>query len=110
MGEMAFSEKTPREVVARNLTTLFDAPREVTLSDLEACDRWGAEGRLAALQAPLTVLVGKDDMLTPPRLGRRLVDRVPGARLEVLEKTGHMVPQERPDVVGRELMRQSMRL
>lgn len=47
----------------------------------------------------LVVLVGDQDRLTPAALSERIVSAAPGAHLEVLEDTGHMLPLERPDVL-----------
>lgn len=101
MGRMIFGPATPPEVVREQLPQIFDATAEVVLSDLEACQAFDAEPRLGRLSIPVRVLAGKDDVLTPPRLGRRLVERVDGARLEVVPGAGHLLPQERPDVVNR---------
>jgi pimeloyl-ACP methyl ester carboxylesterase len=64
----------------------------------------GAE--LAALcRVPVEILVGDGDKLTPVRHSRRLAEILPDARLQVLERTGHMLPQERAreaaDALGR---------
>jgi pimeloyl-ACP methyl ester carboxylesterase len=47
----------------------------------------------------LVVLVGDQDRLTPAALSERIVGAAPGARLEVVRDTGHMLPLERPDVL-----------
>ena len=61
---------------------------------------------LKALQSvPVEILVGDSDKLTPQRHSRQLVEALPDARLHVVERTGHMLTQERPrrvvDVIGR---------
>ena len=40
--------------------------------------------QLRSICVPALVLVGEDDMLTPPDLSRALAKRLPGARLVVL--------------------------
>jgi pimeloyl-ACP methyl ester carboxylesterase len=54
---------------------------------------------------PLRLLVGSDDVLTPPRLSRRLAERVPQATVEVrvVAGAGHMLPLEQPQIVVDEL-------
>jgi pimeloyl-ACP methyl ester carboxylesterase len=61
---------------------------------------------LKALQSvPVEILVGDSDKLTPQRHSRQLVEALPEARLQVVERTGHMLTQERPqrivEVLGR---------
>ena len=46
----------------------------------------------------LTLVVwGSQDRVVPLAAGRAYVDRLPNARLEVIEGTGHFVELERPD-------------
>ncbi|MFZ5785009.1 MAG: alpha/beta fold hydrolase, partial [Acidobacteriota bacterium] len=103
MGEMAFSRETPRPLVEESLATLFGAPRDVVLTDLQACNGWSVEPRLADLNIPVTALVGKDDLLTPPSLARRLKDRLPAAQVTVLEGVGHMAPSEATEAIANRL-------
>jgi pimeloyl-ACP methyl ester carboxylesterase len=53
----------------------------------------------ALRSVPVEILVGDSDKLTPQRHSRQLVDVLPDARLHVVERTGHMLTQERPQVV-----------
>jgi pimeloyl-ACP methyl ester carboxylesterase len=62
--------------------------------------------QLEALQrVPVEILVGESDKLTPKRHSSRLAEALPDAQLHVVERTGHMLPQERPqlaaDAIGR---------
>ncbi len=55
---------------------------------------------LKALTAvPVEILVGDSDKLTPQRHSRQLAEALPDATLEVVPRTGHMLPQERPQLV-----------
>lgn len=55
--------------------------------------------RLAgSIVAPTIVLSGQDDLMTPPRLARDLADRIPGARLVSLPRTGHGILDTHPSV------------
>jgi pimeloyl-ACP methyl ester carboxylesterase len=59
-------------------------------------DRPDAGPSLADIRVPTLVLVGGDDVLTPPALAESLVARIPGARLEVIDGAGHLSNLERP--------------
>jgi pimeloyl-ACP methyl ester carboxylesterase len=55
---------------------------------------------LAALrEVPVEILVGDRDKLTPLRHSKRMAELLPDAELHVVERTGHMLPQERPELV-----------
>jgi pimeloyl-ACP methyl ester carboxylesterase len=48
---------------------------------------------------PVEILVGESDKLTPKRHSRQLAEALPHATLQVVERTGHMLIQERPQLV-----------
>ena len=48
---------------------------------------------------PVEILVGDADQLTPKRHSRQMAEALPDAALHVVERTGHMLPQERPQLV-----------
>ncbi len=52
--------------------------------------------RLSTVTVPTLVLVGADDFICGPRWARMIHERIPGARLAVLEETGHLAHVERP--------------
>ena len=52
---------------------------------------------LPAITAPTLVLVGDDDFICGPRWARMIHAEIPGARLVVLDKTGHLGHLERPE-------------
>jgi 3-oxoadipate enol-lactonase len=52
--------------------------------------------RLGQITAPTLVLVGAEDILTPPYYSRELAERIPGARLQILERGGHGMSIEYP--------------
>jgi len=56
---------------------------------------------LEHLEIPVLVVGGTADLLTPPMEARRLARHIPGARLELLERGGHMLMLERTDELHR---------
>jgi len=62
-----------------------------------------AAGVLAAIRCPTLVLCGREDAWAPVAQHRDIAQRVPGSRLVVIERCGHMAPMERPDEVARAL-------
>ena len=47
---------------------------------------------------------GDDDRLTPPAIGERMAADIPGARLEVIERAGHLVNIEQPERFTQDLI------
>jgi pimeloyl-ACP methyl ester carboxylesterase len=54
--------------------------------------------RLPAINVPTLVIAGDEDIITPPRLGRVVAERIPGADLVVLPGEAHQPFQERPEL------------
>ena len=52
--------------------------------------------RAAAIDVPTLVLVGDEDIITPPALSEQLAAMVPGAKLEVIAGAGHLANLEQP--------------
>jgi pimeloyl-ACP methyl ester carboxylesterase len=50
-------------------------------------------------RVPVEILVGDSDKLTPERHSSQLAEALPDAVVHVVERTGHMLPQERPRLV-----------
>ena len=59
---------------------------------------------LPRIAVPTLVAVGAGDQLTPPDLAAEIAGILPGARLQVVENAGHLLPMEQPDAATR-LMR-----
>lgn len=55
--------------------------------------------RLAAINCPTLVLVGDEDRATPVAKSRHLADAIRGARLEIIERAGHLSALEIPEVI-----------
>lgn len=65
----------------------------MTLGDLDLSDA------VPLWKVPTTVVVGRQDRLTPLHHSRRLAEELADAELVVIERAGHQSPLERPDEV-----------
>jgi pimeloyl-ACP methyl ester carboxylesterase len=84
-------------------------------------EQWDADlvhdtfDRLGAITVPTLVVVGEQDLLTPPDQAKAVADAIPGARYELMTGPGssHCLHIERPDdllkIVGGFLEEHSMR-
>ena len=71
--------------------------------DFSACDGLDLSERLAEIRCPASVLVGRDDMMTPPRWAERLADGLPGGVLFIEDGCGHLLPRQRAPWVAEAL-------
>ncbi len=57
-----------------------------------------------AIEVPVQILAGRQDRVDPPEsLEANLLPFIPGARMTVLEETGHLSPLEVPEQIAKEL-------
>ncbi len=60
---------------------------------------------LAKISVPTLVLVGEEDVITPPTVAKTMADAIPNARLEVIPKAGHLAPYENSAVSNDVILR-----
>jgi len=75
--------------------------REGLLRQLDASARHEARDRLRALAMPVHVIAAEQDLLVPVWKSRELAKLIDGARLSVVQGSGHAVNLERPDELAR---------
>lgn len=59
-------------------------------------DGWSVMDRLWEIETPALVVAGRQDFLFPPECVAILADRLPDARLAIIERAGHNPQAERP--------------
>ena len=59
--------------------------------------------RLKAISVPTLVMVGADDPATPPSAAREIQQKIPGAKLVVIENAAHLANVEQPKAFNRAL-------
>lgn len=58
---------------------------------------------LAAIECPVLVAVGADDVITPPEHAQEIADAIPGSRLVTIGDCGHLSALEQPAAVTKAL-------
>ena len=92
-----FAREEP-DMVARFRAMLTATATEGYARCCEAIGAWDAGERISAIAAPVLVVAGADDPATPVEHAELIVARIPGARLQVLERAAHLANVERADV------------
>jgi pimeloyl-ACP methyl ester carboxylesterase len=89
------------DVVAQVRAGLAAArPQGVAWSQRAMAARPDMTGLLAGIEVPVAVVVGEQDVLTPPAVAHELVAGLPDAVLTVLPRAGHLSPLEEPAAVA----------
>lgn len=87
---MAMAERVGREAFQRQQTAIMN--------------RIDSRPHLHAIRCPVQIIVGHEDVLTPPDRAKEIAAAVPGAQLDLIENCGHLAPLEQPAKVS-EIMR-----
>jgi pimeloyl-ACP methyl ester carboxylesterase len=74
------------------LSAVMEAARAIVPEDLDERVR-----RYPVVDVPTLLLWGDSDPVVPLRIGRRLAEDLPDARLEILARCGHVPHEERPE-------------
>ena len=92
---------TPGQMIRLGRQQLLANRPEVIYGDYLACNAFDVMDRLGDIRAPTLVIGGTADQMTPPKYATFLAERIPGARLALVEGAGHMVMLERESEVAR---------
>jgi 3-oxoadipate enol-lactonase len=66
------------------------------IKTIEGTANPGLQIELEKIRVPAHVVVGDEDVLTPPSLARSMAERIAGARLTIIKGSGHLPIIERP--------------
>jgi pimeloyl-ACP methyl ester carboxylesterase len=87
-----------REMIVNDVVSIGVAAR---LNGFRCCDRFDVMDKVHLIKVPTLVISGTEDVMTPLKYARYLVDKIEGARLVVIEGATHFVFLERPEEVNR---------
>jgi len=85
-------EEMRRRLFANNRAGIYRATNGVIA-------RNGVYDEIAAIRAPTLVIVGEEDVATPPEKARRIHERIPNSRLVIIPGAGHSSTMEEPAAV-----------
>jgi pimeloyl-ACP methyl ester carboxylesterase len=72
----------------------------VLYADLKACNDYaGAEAAAEKVKCPALFVLGRRDVMTPPRAAKSLQERIAGAKAVEIGGSGHTLMAEAPDAV-----------
>jgi len=95
-GDSGLSERyliaAGRSLLNRWAWRAFVTEQRALLRELPALERG-----LARIDAGTTIVTGAEDRVVPRGAPRLLAEQIPAARLVVLERAGHLLPQLHPD-------------
>ena len=107
--KMFYDQQHPIAALMHAFTTISAIPEEIALPQMKIMEAVAKVGwnpylhdpklarRLRRVTAKTLVVWGKQDGITPLPYGERYRELIAGARLEVIDRCGHLPPLERPE-------------
>ncbi|MFN0094666.1 MAG: alpha/beta fold hydrolase [Dehalococcoidia bacterium] len=100
-GAILQDEFLPIERLALAAKDPYPIQKHAYLRQLDATIAHDTYDRLSTIVAPTLVLVGAEDVLTPPYESEEIARLIPGAKLQILPRGGHGFSGEYPDQFNR---------
>jgi 3-oxoadipate enol-lactonase len=99
------AEDAPSELVERVRSWIADqTPEAIAAAALGMAERPDSTPDLATIDVPTLVVTSVGDRLIPPEVSSEMADRIAGAKLDVLDRAGHLSNLEAPDGFNRLLV------
>jgi pimeloyl-ACP methyl ester carboxylesterase len=98
-------EQRPERVEPIKAVMARTAPQGIVGALRGMASRPDRRGDLPKIAVPTLVMVGDEDVITPPAEARAMAEAIPNARLEVIPKSGHMAPYENHAVANAAILR-----
>src|SRR5690242_19995971 len=90
------SKDSSPAVFQRVVESMCALHRESYIKTIRGSARPDIQIQLEKIRVPAHVVVGEEDLLTPPSLARSMSERIAGARLTIIARAGHLPNIERP--------------
>jgi 3-oxoadipate enol-lactonase len=98
-------EQHPERVEPMKAVMSQTAPRGIAGSLRGMAARPDRRADLPKIVVPTLILVGEEDVITPPAEAKSMVEALPNARLEVISRAGHLSPYENPSDANAAILR-----
>ena len=90
---------TPQQVIDEDIAVRrpWFPSREGYLAQLQAIMGWQSFPRLSEIKVPTLVIHGQADRLVPAGNGQVIASQIPGAKLVLLDRAGHIFSSDQPE-------------
>lgn len=95
-----FSQRTEKSLVDLVMRSSARARLSQLQSDWKAAAGFDVHAQLSRLRVPVLAVIGMEDKLVPPGMGRYLTGQLQQVKLLQVDAAGHMVMLEQPKIVG----------
>lgn len=110
--ERSFGSAASPELIEFARKEVAQTPAFVAREAIKSLNASDSRSRLGEIHVPTLVVVGDEDIITPPSESRALAAGIPNSELAIISEAGHFPMLERPDrfnpLLGEFLMKQGI--
>jgi pimeloyl-ACP methyl ester carboxylesterase len=96
-----FPKNTDPWIIQQSVRMMKQTPLSVIANDFVACNRFNRTENLPTITLPTLIVVGEQDVMTPPTFSRKLNQKILSSQWVTIPGAGHMVMLEIPREVNR---------
>jgi len=100
IGQLGFAPHADPKLVEWSKAECLYCDPSIGYADFVACNEFDVRNRIHEIKVPTLVLFGEEDQLTPIKWAHFLADKIPKAKLTIIQQAGHMVMLEQPENVN----------
>ena len=100
INENCFSSHASQDLIRLSKQYFMQTRPPVLLGDFLACNEFDVSSQLDKINVPTLIVSGAEDKMMPVKYSEFLRDGIVNSNLHVVEKAGHMVMAEQPDIVA----------
>lgn len=104
LTEWSWGTHAPSNLKTLGRRRLSAVPPQVLRNDYLACQAFDVRDQLERITAPTLVISAAEDRMVKPKFGVTLAERIPHARLVMVEEAGHMFPLEKSQIVAQAVL------
>jgi pimeloyl-ACP methyl ester carboxylesterase len=99
-----FNKDVSENLVESSMKEVRKCPIPVIRRDFEFCDSFDIMTEIDRISLPTLIIVGADDVMTPPKYARYLQKNIEGAELRIIKKAGHSVMLEQSKIFNQAVL------
>jgi len=101
INRWCFPKDTDPMIIQQSVRMMKQTPLPVIANDFVACNRFNRAENLPTITLPTLIVVGEQDVMTPPTFSRNLNQKILSSQWVTIPGAGHMVMLEKPREVNR---------
>jgi pimeloyl-ACP methyl ester carboxylesterase len=94
VGEFMFHSDTDETIKEASKAEVRKCPASIIHKDFGFCNEFDIMENVSDINLPALVIVGENDVMTPTKYSKFLVDRIKGSQMHIVPNAGHSVMLE----------------